>query len=292
MKTVMLPGGTPTTQLGFGCANLLGGSGLDRSRSLVHAALDAGIRHFDVAPIYGSGQAEDALGAALMGLAEPVTITTKVGLARPALPAGSNYARSAAKAMLGMMPGLKQRLGRKVYGINRRKAFGVREVAASFEESLRRLGRERIDVLLLHEPDPEDMTEELQRWIEGIRTEGRAGAIGFGVSREKVTDIVDVWPDAEFVQTSWALGDPAVDVGGRFLSTHGAIRAMERVKDLLTADSSLRDGLSRDFCVNPDVADSLANGLIRAALANNSHGLTLVATSRAERIHDLAKEFG
>ena len=46
----------------------------------VHRALDLGITFFDVAPAYGDGKAEEALGKALEGRAEPVVVATKVRL--------------------------------------------------------------------------------------------------------------------------------------------------------------------------------------------------------------------
>ena len=46
----------------------------------VHRALDLGITFFDVAPAYGDGKAEAALGHALQGRSEPVIIATKVRL--------------------------------------------------------------------------------------------------------------------------------------------------------------------------------------------------------------------
>lgn len=46
----------------------------------VHRALDLGITFFDVAPAYGDGKAEAALGKALQGRSEPVIIATKVRL--------------------------------------------------------------------------------------------------------------------------------------------------------------------------------------------------------------------
>ena len=47
----------------------------------VHRALDLGISFFDVAPGYGDGKAEEALGKALQGRSEPVVVATKVRLA-------------------------------------------------------------------------------------------------------------------------------------------------------------------------------------------------------------------
>ena len=46
----------------------------------VHRALDLGITFYDVAPSYGDGKAEEALGKALAGRTEPVVVATKVRL--------------------------------------------------------------------------------------------------------------------------------------------------------------------------------------------------------------------
>ena len=46
----------------------------------VHRSLELGITFFDVAPAYGDGKAEEALGKALEGRAEPVVVATKVRL--------------------------------------------------------------------------------------------------------------------------------------------------------------------------------------------------------------------
>ena len=46
----------------------------------VHRALDLGITFFDVAPSYGDGKAEEALGKALVGRRESVVVATKVRL--------------------------------------------------------------------------------------------------------------------------------------------------------------------------------------------------------------------
>ena len=50
------------------------------SHRSVHRALDLGITFFDVAPSYGDGKAEEALGKALEGRSEPVVVATKVRL--------------------------------------------------------------------------------------------------------------------------------------------------------------------------------------------------------------------
>lgn len=282
MKQIILPDGTPTSQIGYGCANLMGGAGMEESRTLVKAALDAGIRHFDVAPVYGSGLAEDALGLVLGNISERVTITTKVGLARPVR--GASGLRRMAKRVLKFAPGLKQRLGQRVYVGSRRTAFGVDQVEASFHESLRRLGRDRVDILLLHEPEADDLTDELIGWLERQRTEGRAGSIGVGAARAKIETLFSAYPELQVRQTDWAAGDPPLSIGKRFLSTHGAIRALGRFEAALRHDSALRDRLSAQTGLDLGDSRQLARALLDTALVNNSDGLVLIATSRAERI--------
>ena len=112
--------------LGYGTA-ALGRSISRRERvRLVEAAYDAGIRWFDTAPLYGSGAAEQAVGIALRGK-DDVTIATKVGIVPPGL----------------------------VGVALRRPAEGGRfsDVRRQVDGSLRRLRRDTVDVVLLHEVD-------------------------------------------------------------------------------------------------------------------------------------------
>ena len=65
---------------GGGIGQVWGATTEAEAISSVHRALDLGITFFDVAPSYGDGKAEDALGKALIGRREPVVVATKVRL--------------------------------------------------------------------------------------------------------------------------------------------------------------------------------------------------------------------
>jgi len=54
----------PSSRLGFGCGGVMGRVGRGQSLRAIAAALDGGITRFDVAPLYGYGEAE-VLGEAL-----------------------------------------------------------------------------------------------------------------------------------------------------------------------------------------------------------------------------------
>ena len=69
--------GRTTTRLGFGCGSIMGAMSGRDSLALLEAAYDAGIRHFDVAPRYGYGEAESCLGEFLQRHRGQVTVTTK-----------------------------------------------------------------------------------------------------------------------------------------------------------------------------------------------------------------------
>ena len=65
--------------VGLGCNNFGRRLDAEGAARVVHAALEAGITFFDTADIYGGGQSEEMLGAALKGRREDVVIASKFG---------------------------------------------------------------------------------------------------------------------------------------------------------------------------------------------------------------------
>jgi len=133
--------GPELTVVGLGCNNF--GMAIDREQAarVVGAALEAGITHFDTAEMYGGGQSEEMLGAALGARRDEAVVATKY-LPRPA---GEPYE-----------PG--------------RLAARIREGA---ETSLRRLGTDRIDLYYQHMPDPEAPIEEALEALDGLVRAGK-----------------------------------------------------------------------------------------------------------------------
>ncbi len=161
------------TELAFGGAaigNLFTEVAEDAARAAIDAAWDGGIRTFDTAPHYGLGLSERRLGDALRHRPRPeYVISTKVGrLLQPGpAPHGRDpegFAVPAAQV--------------RVFDFS---ADGVRR---SLEASLGRLGLDRIDIALIHDPDEhgEQALREAYPALERLRAEGVVRAIGVGMN--------------------------------------------------------------------------------------------------------------
>ena len=113
-------GSLDVSVVGLGCNNF--GWKLDEAATaaVVHAALDAGVTFFDTADIYGSTHSEVFLGRALGNRRHRVVIATKFGMAVD----------------------------------DQRRGARPEYVKQACEDSLRRLGTDRIDLYQLHQPDP------------------------------------------------------------------------------------------------------------------------------------------
>jgi D-threo-aldose 1-dehydrogenase len=138
--------------------------------SILEAAWDGGIRSFDTAPHYGLGLAERRLGAFLQTKPrDSYVLSTKAGrLLRPN-PGGENRQDDEGFAV----PAATRRVWDPT-------PAGVR---ASLEESLTRLGLDRVDICYLHDPQSYDLEEGIAVGLPacaGLRDEGLVRAVGVG----------------------------------------------------------------------------------------------------------------
>ena len=119
-------GSLDVSLVGLGCNNFGWRIGPEPSAQVIDAALDAGVNFFDTADVYGEGRSEEFLGRALGARRGDVVIATKFGM----------------------------KMGENRQGA---KPAYIRQAA---EESLRRLGTDRIDLYQIHKPDPETPIED------------------------------------------------------------------------------------------------------------------------------------
>jgi aryl-alcohol dehydrogenase-like predicted oxidoreductase len=171
--------GPALSVVGLGCNNFGMAIDAEAAASVVHAALDAGVTHFDTAEMYGGGESEVMLGRALGARRDEAVIATKY-LPRPA---GEAYE-----------PG--------------RLAARIREGA---EISLRRLGTDRIDLYYQHMPDPEARIEEALEALDGLVRAGKVLHVASSnVSADQIAAAASAagsrgWAAFTGVQTHWNL---------------------------------------------------------------------------------------
>ena len=164
----------------------------------VSAAWDAGVRYFDTAPHYGLGLSERRLGAALSGRPRrEYTVSTKVGriLTPNPAPTGSDLAEGFA------VPD----------ALTRMRDYSADGVRRSLDASLRRLGMDRIDIVLIHDPDEhlDQAIDEAIPALIGMREEGVIGAIGVGMNfwQPLLRVVQEAEVDVVMVAGRWTLAD-------------------------------------------------------------------------------------
>jgi len=145
----------PFPRIALGCGNFGGvgsapelfGQGLDydQAAALMDAAWEAGITHFDTADGYGGGRSETTVGRWIAARGVRPTLTSKTF--HPLTVGGDR----------GLAPD---------------------RVARSLDASLERLGVERLDLYLVHEPDPEVPLDVAMAGFEALLAAGRIGAYG------------------------------------------------------------------------------------------------------------------
>lgn len=186
-ETTLGSTGVSVTRLGLGTAplgNLFEPLADGEGERTCERAWDRGLRFFDTAPLYGYGLAEQRLGRALATKARAeATVATKVGRRlRPATPADAE-----AGDIFKQTPSLSAEFD-----------FSYDGVMRSIEDSLERLGLDRLDVLHIHDPDDhyEQALSGAFPALASLRSEGVIGAVGAGMNQAAM--LARLGRDADF----------------------------------------------------------------------------------------------
>ena len=148
--------GLTVSRVGLGCGNFGGigsapelfgtGESEEEAFALMDAAWAGGVTFFDTAASYGGGRSETWVGRWRRERAAPVVLSTKVYWSVTGDPADRGLSRP--------------------------------RILREIEGSLERLGVERVELYLTHEPDPETPIEETLRVLDELVRAGKVGAIG------------------------------------------------------------------------------------------------------------------
>lgn len=144
-----LPNGKSISALGFGCSSVWAKASFDEAlaHEVLQVALDDGVNYFDTSPSYGLGVGEGRLSGFLSqrNLSE-IVVSTKVG---------SNLVDGSVE-----------------------RGFGYDMIRRSFDESLKRLKLDHVDILYLHGPAQEDLNDSVLKFFEMEKIAGRISYSG------------------------------------------------------------------------------------------------------------------
>jgi aryl-alcohol dehydrogenase-like predicted oxidoreductase len=152
--------GVVVSRIGLGCGGFGGvgsapaffgvGESEAEARAIMDAAWEMGITLFDTADAYGGGRSESAIGGWLRSKGsqarERIVLTTKVF--------------------------------HSVVGDPRDRGLRRERILLQIEGSLARLGVDRVDLYMIHEPDRETPLEETLGALDSLVRDGRIGAFG------------------------------------------------------------------------------------------------------------------
>ena len=295
--------GRSTTRLGFGCSSIMGALGRSDSLKMLEAAWDSGIRHFDVAPMYGYGEAEACLGEFSSRHAGQITVTTKFGIPPETGRAVTRIARSMLRPVAQKFPALKQRLsgGSKVPSLAELAAaeapalpkepnpiFNVEEAKRSLHRSLKALKSERVDVFLLHDVTADDLVDDtLLRFLEDSVASGLVGTFGAGTDRNQIDLLLLGHPAyCRTLQYEWSIFNPVSTSENVFRMHHRSLTANFRsLQAALIADGDRCSRWSQATnaeLANPEV---LATLMLKAALVVNPSSVILFSSKSPDHIH-------
>jgi D-threo-aldose 1-dehydrogenase len=294
-----------TTSLGFGCAGLFRVSDPSQRLHLLRTAYDMGIRHFDVAPMYGLGRAERELGSFAKARRDELTIVTKFGIKPTIIGQGLGYAQRPIRRIFAARPSIREQAraaagptrlasepSRLLYELGGYDAAGAKR---SLERSLRALNTDHVDLFLLHEPIPGSVrTDELSSYLEEARRAGLIRTWGIAGEPKPTSEVAKSFHgcvpvrqlrDDIFIRSLNCVPNGTVPI------TYGVIsRAVASITNYVNASEDTSNRWQELTGTNCGNRDNVASFLLRAALRANGPGVVLFSTTSPSHIRSAASD--
>ncbi len=230
----------------------------------IEACLEQGITSFDQADIYGDYTAEGILGSALKiapSLRDQMEIVTKCDIIAPC----GRYSDASIK----------------YYDTSKN------HIESSVETSLSEMGLERIDLLLIHRPDPLMDHDETGACLDGLVSAGKVGAVGVSNFRPWDWDLLQ-----SAMSTKLVTNQIEISLARIAPFTDGDLAFHQKNRQPIMAWSPLGGGSVMGDGPVGQVADALASefGVDRAAiavaflLAHPANIIPVMGTNNLDRI--------
>jgi predicted oxidoreductase len=260
-------------------------------------AFDSGIRYFDVARMYGLGAVEGEVGEFLSGRRGDLVIATKFGIDPSRTGGLLAPVQSLARFAVRVFPPLRalaRRRAQVFHQVERR--YTAQHAARSLEVSLRELGLETIDILLMHEPELAQIErDELLEFLQRQRAAGRIRSFGVAAYFPQVRAIAAALPElCRVIQT-----DHDVFSGNRTrleasrdqdVVTFSALAAaLPKVRELVAGWPDVFQGALDDCGLERFGPEAIPKLLLEESLFSNEEGVVIFSSSSEEHIRSLAR---
>ncbi len=274
------------TRLGFGCAHLPGKLARRDALAVLETAFEAGIRHFDVARMYGDGQAESIVGAFARGRRAALSLVTKVGIA----PASRGIAARALRHALHAAPTLAKFTPTAVRDAlaPRFGQFAPVQIRQSVEKSLRELRTDYVDALLLHECAPHHITDELKRALERLKADGKIKRWGIASPAEPTRALIASQPDLCGIVQVAAAADVRPPPGAALIVHSVLGKRLAALAERLAGDGALAARFQADVGADPRDRSALAEMLMRWELQRRPEAIVLFSSTTPAQIRQNA----
>jgi aryl-alcohol dehydrogenase-like predicted oxidoreductase len=234
--------------------------------------------------MYGVGLAERVVGRFLAGRRDSVTVATKVGLSAP-------------PRVSRILP------GRLIRGpLASERAFDVQSARASLERSLRALGTDYVDLILLHECHPDEVTDDLRAFLGECVAAGIARWTGTATTISATAAIRERWapfPDVAQIPLhprAALAGEAMPGSGVRGTITHSTVvQMLEFAQHELQSSPRHMRSWSEELGVDCTRMSVWAGLALAAAHRANPNGVALFSSRWPDRVSlnlQLAVELG
>jgi D-threo-aldose 1-dehydrogenase len=305
IKQIRLPNGRSTTNLGFGCAGLLRLPTARSRDTLLRTVFEEGITHFDVARMYGSGEAEGIVGSSLKSIRDRITLATKFGLPYATPTRSSLKIQSLAKWILSKSPALKNKIRMLASNATLSTSqlaiphiYSVDEMERSLNLSLSQLQTDYIDMFFLHAPVIHDIiAEDLAGALEQKKAAGKIGAFGISGYRAELENFLKRRPDVcgDAIQCHFSIlhsGPESEPLRYKFAGIFGVIDdSLQQLYDHLSRNKNFTKSWSDKLSIDLKVRENVGIIILAIALTLNPQGVLLFFTSNPERFRQTVRRF-
>lgn len=251
-------------------------------QDLLSTAHSLGLRHFDVAPIYGFGKAEAELGCFIRSGASDISVVSKFGRALTASGRMLSRVQRPARAILRRLPALKDGYRKSSGGVAVPPAPTRDEFLRGLDATVDALGGHSLSAYLSHEFPATRAWVDLLRSVQTDIADLPTRSLGYSGSWQMVRT---------FVETE-AVTSPMLQ-----LPIDDAQAAGDRPVNLYSTVSTLRERMNARLATSPDLLarwgvagfDDVTPVLVASALRMYPKSRVVIGTTSKHRLEAVVR---